>query len=39
MGKMNHITYTSPEIRLIDVETESVLCLSGDIEPITEEDW
>lgn len=39
MDNMNKSIYVSPEIQLIDVEAESILCFSGDIEPITEEDW
>lgn len=39
MEKKNNYIYESPEIQLIYLETESILCLSGDIEPITEEDW
>lgn len=31
--------YASPTIHVIDIEAESILCLSGDIESITEEDW
>lgn len=31
--------YESPEAMVIDVDTEGVICMSGDIEPITEEDW
>lgn len=39
MKNMKPLFYISPEIQLIDVEAESILCFSGDIEPITEEDW
>ena len=31
--------YKSPETLVIDVETESIICISGDIDPTTEEDW
>lgn len=39
MKKVNNYIYESPEIQLLDIDVESILCLSGDIEPITEEDW
>lgn len=39
MKKTKNYIYESPEVQLIDLDTESILCLSGDIEPITEEDW
>lgn len=31
--------YSSPEIHVIDIEAENIICASGDIEPITFEDW
>lgn len=31
--------YASPKIHVIDIEAESIICTSGDIEPITFEDW
>lgn len=39
MKKTKNYIYEFPEIQLIDIEVESILCLSGDIESITEEDW
>lgn len=35
----NGYIYVSPEIHVIDIEAESIICASGDIEPITFEDW
>ena len=31
--------YESPETRTIEIETECIICISGDIESTTEEDW
>lgn len=39
MNKEKKTEYCTPEIWLIDIETEGVICVSGDIEPIMEEDW
>lgn len=35
----NNKIYESPKAMVIDVDTEGVICMSGDIEPVTEEDW
>lgn len=35
----NNKIYESPETMVIDIDTAGVICMSGDIEPITEEDW
>lgn len=35
----NNRIYESPDAMVIDIDTEGVICMSGDIEPITEEDW
>lgn len=41
MENKDRSQYTSPEIHVIDIEAENIICTSpgGDIEPITEEDW
>lgn len=39
MKEMNSNIYVAPEVQVELITFENVLCLSGDIEGITEEDW
>ena len=39
MEKKNNDFYVSPKIHIINIEVKSIICVSGDIDPTTEEDW
>lgn len=43
MENKNNSIYVSPNIRVVNVNTESIICVSvdydGQIESISEEDW